>query len=279
LDEATSSVDTESEKAIQQALRVLTRGRTTLAIAHRLSTLCDSDRILVFDQGRLIEQGTHDELLSLGGKYALLVKSQTQISRVSRFEAALKSLGDELPEDPETPLAEESDVDVTPRWIEPETCEIRPGPRDSIELVQPDGSVIRSVFAIACLPASQPDDLISLRTWDRDGQEREIGILRNLNSWSAGSQTLVREALARRYFLRRITGIEKIKLDCGYLLFDVRTDHGPTQFTMRWTQSQVQDFGARGKVLLDVEDNRFLVSDVDELPPGERELFQRFVYW
>ena len=89
----------------------------------------------------------------------------------------------------------------------------------------------------------------------------------------------MRDALARRYFLRRITGIDGIKLECGYLLFDVRTDHGPAQFTMRWTQSQVQDFGARGKVLLDVEDNRFLVPDVDELPQRERELFQRHVYW
>ena len=150
---------------------------------------------------------------------------------------------------------------------------------DSLELVQADGSVIRSVFAIRCLPASQPDDFISLRTWDRDGKERELGILRDLNSWSAQSQKLVRDALARRYFLRRITGVDDIKLECGYLLFEVRTDHGPTEFTMRWTQSQVQDFGARGKVLLDVEDNRFLVSDVDALPPRERELMQRFVYW
>ena len=70
-----------------------------------------------------------------------------------------------------------------------------------------------------------------------------------------------------------------IKLEYGYLLFEVQTDHGPAQFTMRWTQSQVQDFAARGKVLLDVEDNRFLVPDVDELPQRERDLFQRYVYW
>jgi ATP-binding cassette, subfamily B, bacterial len=279
LDEATSSIDTESEKAIQDALRVLARGRTTLAIAHRLSTLCDSDRILVFDEGRLIEQGTHDELLTLDGKYARLVKSQTQVARNSQFEIALKSLGDLLPEGDQSESATLGDVDFSPHWIEPGTCELREGPLESLELVQADGSVVRSVFAIRCLPASQPDDFISLRTWDRDGQERELGILRDVNSWTDRSQKLVRDALARRYFLRRITGIDDIKLECGYLLFRVRSDHGPTEFTMRWTQSQVQDFGARGKVLLDVEDNRFLVSDVDALAPRERELMQRFVYW
>ncbi len=279
LDEATSSVDTESEKAIQQALRVLTRGRTTLAIAHRLSTLCDSDRIFVFDEGRLIEQGSHDELLALDGKYAALVKAQTQLSRNSQFQAAVNRLGDSVPDEPEAESADESDSGFAPQWIEPNAVEFRAGPFDSLELVYPDGRVIRSVFAIQCLPATSPDDFVSLRTWDRDGQESELGILRDLNSWSPANQKLVREALARRYFLRRITGIESIKLECGYLLFDVRTDHGPAQVTMRWTQSQVQDFGARGKVLLDVEDNRFLVSDVDELPQRERDVFQRYVYW
>jgi hypothetical protein len=48
---------------------------------------------------------------------------------------------------------------------------------------------------------------------------------------------------------------------------------------MRWSQSQVQDFGDRGKILVDLDDNRFLVPDVEALPPKERELFQRFVYW
>ena len=71
--------------------------------------------------------------------------------------------------------------------------------------------------------------------------------MRHLDRWSADSQELVRDALARRYFLRRITGIDDIKLECGYLRFGVRTDQGPAQFTMRWTQSQVQDFGAQGQ--------------------------------
>ena len=86
-------------------------------------------------------------------------------------------------------------------------------------------------------------------------------------------------ALSRRYLLRRIEAIDEIKLDHGYLNFRVRTDQGPSGFTMRWTQTQVQDFGVRGKVLVDLEDNRFLVHDVEALPQGQRDLFQRFVYW
>jgi ABC-type multidrug transport system ATPase subunit len=81
LDEATSNIDAEAEKSIQDALKVLIRGRTTLAIAHRLSTLRNADRIIVFDQGRLIEKGTHAELLAMDGTYARLVRIQTSVSK------------------------------------------------------------------------------------------------------------------------------------------------------------------------------------------------------
>jgi hypothetical protein len=135
------------------------------------------------------------------------------------------------------------------------------------------------VFAVNLFPATNPDDYISLRVWTRDGAEQEIGILRKLDEWPADTQSLVRAALARRYWLQTITGVDQIKLELGHLNFEVRTDHGPRRFTMRWSQSQVQDFGERGKVLLDLDDNRFLVPDVEALPPRERDLFQRYVYW
>lgn len=76
LDEATSSVDTRTEILIQKAMENLTRGRTSFVIAHRLSTIRDSDMIFVMNQGDIIEQGTHDELLAKGGFYYELYNSQ-----------------------------------------------------------------------------------------------------------------------------------------------------------------------------------------------------------
>ena len=78
LDEATSSLDAESETLVQTALEELMRHRTTLVIAHRLATVLSCDRILVLDQGRIVEQGTHASLVAANGLYARLARLQFQ---------------------------------------------------------------------------------------------------------------------------------------------------------------------------------------------------------
>ena len=99
LDEATSHLDSESEALIQEALKRVMEGRTSVVIAHRLSTILAADVILVLDQGKLVEQGNHAELVELGGLYSRLYKTQFRsiVGRFSRRRSRAPAAADSTP--------------------------------------------------------------------------------------------------------------------------------------------------------------------------------------
>ena len=272
LDEATSSIDAEAEREIQRALAALVRGRTTIAIAHRLSTLRSADRILGFDRGRLVEQGTHAELLAADGLYARLVRIQTQVSRQPTVDALLA-------EPPPEPLEDTGPLQTDIVWLEPVRHRFVVGAHGRIELWTGDERLAAGVFVVPTFPASRPEEYLSVRGWDDDGEERELGLVRRLAEWAAADREIVGQAMARRTLVRQIRRIHDVRLAHGYLDFDVETDTGRAAFTTRWTQSQAVDFGEDGKLLIDAEDNRWVVPDLAALPKPDRENFERYVYW
>jgi subfamily B ATP-binding cassette protein HlyB/CyaB len=81
-DEATSALDYESERIVQENMKEIAKGRTVVIVAHRLSTVRRTDRIITIDRGRLVEDGTHEELIKTGGRYATLYRLQAGIHEV-----------------------------------------------------------------------------------------------------------------------------------------------------------------------------------------------------
>ena len=292
----------ESEKSIQEALEVLVKGRTTIAIAHRLSTLKNADRILVFDRGQLVEHGSHAELLTQDGIYAKLVRIQTQVSKdpnVDRMMHRLHDAGKEnlfqnrLTADAERELeiakSSAEDAELAPQnstaksnglhWLLPTNVSFRYGEHHRLECWVENECLGKSVFAVRALPASYPNEFISVRGIDADGEEVELGMIRNLGDWSLADREKIDVSLDRRYLLREIKYINSINLKFGYLDLDVETQDGRTQFSMRWTQSQATDFGESGKLLIDTEENRYLVRNVSKLGAAQEELFLQYIYW
>jgi ATP-binding cassette subfamily B protein len=287
LDEATSSVDTEAERAIQEALERLTRGRTVIAIAHRLSTLRNSDRIMVFERGKLIEQGPHRELLEKNGTYAKLVRIQTQLTKDANVDQlthqSVEPLAPATPAPATEPSASQPSVSGPAahevNWLSPEDVSFAMSSSGVIELRRPDGSVQSGLMVSSAFPATFPEKYLSVRTWDEGGDEKEVGMIEDLADWSVADQQVLRAAKCRRYLLRSIQSIESLHLEHGHLWFEVTTDRGPESFAMRWSPGHAVDFGKNGKLIIDVEDNRFVIENVENLPREQFDLLRRHIYW
>lgn len=279
LDEATSSIDTESERLIQQAIERFSRGRTTLAIAHRLSTLESVDRLLVLDQGKLVEQGTHQELLAASGVYARLTRLQfgaapdggqsLTATAISDFETAEMS-GRESEDEAVT----EYDLDWEVHWITHTEARFFPGLHEILTL-EMDGQEFAGVYTVRSFPATHSEAYLSIRHADSAGHDRELGMIRKLDEWPAATQELIRRSLNRRYLLHRVNSLISVREDNGFVNCSADTDDGRVDFVVQNNERSVKHFGYNGRLLTDLDQNHFLIPDLDLLPMMQRRLFRQ----
>jgi hypothetical protein len=165
------------------------------------------------------------------------------------------------------------------RWLQPDLARIHLGSLRALHVSVAQERIYGGVYAVRCLPVRFPREYISLRFIDHDKREVEVGLLRRLDDWPAEVQELIEASLCKRYFVHGVRAIRTIEQLGAYLKFEVDTDLGPMEFIMRWQSDRAQDYGANGKMLLDTEDNRFLIANVNDLSDDDRTLFQRYIYW
>ena len=282
LDEATSSVDTISEREIQKALEALSHGRTTIAIAHRLSTLRNCDRILVFEDGEIREQGAHDELMALQGIYRKLVDIQMELTSGQDNVDGLHDL-DQLRRTERIAPRHVRHTEVPRiRYLEPKKLHCYPLDEGGLRVTYAD-EVYPHARAYRCFPVSRPNEFIALWTGDTALEHREIGIIRRLKEIGASSRMAVEHELSKRYFIhyiKQIYSLKENKENIGYLIWHVKTDKGDKTFiTRRWDRHTVVEGGRNGRIIFDIDENRYQILDLNDLDPASQAAFFSQIYW
>jgi hypothetical protein len=165
------------------------------------------------------------------------------------------------------------------RYLTPDMCKIYIGTHKALHVTIKDEWIYGGVYAAYAFPVAHPNQYISLLQSVGDSQDIEVGIIRNLDEFPPEQAELVKLALARRYFIHTIKRIYEIGWRYNLIFLDVETDKGRCNFFMRWKSHRAVDYGRRGKVLIDMNENRYLIPDLDELSPKERSDFTRIIYW
>ena len=165
------------------------------------------------------------------------------------------------------------------RYLTPDMCRIHIGTFGALHVTVKNEAIYGGVYAAYAFPVIHTSNYISLLQRKSEGDDLEVGIIRDLSDFPSDQTELVRHALAQRYFIHSITEIHEVGLKFGFIAFDVQTDKGRVDFMMKWQGDRAVDYGKAGKVLIDVNGNRYLIPDVNKLTPGERADFTRFIYW
>jgi ATP-binding cassette, subfamily B, bacterial len=212
LDEATSAVDVQTEREIQRALDNVVRGRTTIAIAHRLSTLAKADRLLVLKDGKVVETGTHVELMAQGGEYARLQRIQQRSLPGAETEPSAV----EEPEPMSAPWQAPSPAALRLHWA-PDT--------DTLTADLLDGQRV-VVLARRCFPLSEPERFIGLL----DSRGRELCCLESASALPAESRRALQCSLAASELLPCVERIEAVLEAATQSTWRVLTDRGARDF-------------------------------------------------
>jgi hypothetical protein len=183
------------------------------------------------------------------------------------------------------PPAPPAEADTPPpcptrvRYLAPGICTIHLGSHGALHVTVTNERIYGGVFAAYAFPVAHAEQFISLLYSNGEGKDIEIGVIRDLREFSDGEAELVRQALARRYFIHRVRQIHKIGWKHGMICLDLETDKGRIEVLMQWQHSKAVDYGRGGKVLIDLHNNRYLIPDLQRLSPREQRDFQRVIYW
>ncbi len=165
------------------------------------------------------------------------------------------------------------------RYLTPDMCLVHLGSLGALHVTVADERIYGGVYAAYAFPVAHPGEFISLIQTGSDRTEVEVGVIRRLGDFPEDQAHLIRKALQRRYFLHTIQRINQIGWKHGMLRLDVETDKGHIELLMHWKQDRAVDYGGRGKVLIDVSENQYLIPDMQKLTAHERQDFTRYIYW
>jgi hypothetical protein len=166
------------------------------------------------------------------------------------------------------------------KYLTPENIKIFKGEFNTLNLLLiEDGILYKSVFVVSCFPVTNPYNFISVFYQKETGETEEIGIIKDISAFPEEEKNLIIETLNKHYFYYEIKKIIYIKWKFGFLLFKVETDKGEKEFYLKWERSKAIDIGRKGKLLIDIFEDRYIIPDVQELTPIERNMFTKFIYW
>ena len=257
LDEATSAVDVQTEREIQAALDNVVQGRTTIAIAHRLSTLRKADLLIVLKNGRVAEMGSASELLAKDGEYAQLWRAQSTVQSAESSSGPISDAASNVAHEP-LPL------------FEPATLELTLDENAQL-WARANGATPVAVFARRAFPLSAPDSYVSLV----DEHHFERACFVTLDVLPAHVREVLEQALEKSDFLPKIRQILTIVQEATLSRWQVDTDRGPRRFVVD-QEDHVRPLDDGRHLISDSHGMRYLVPVASALDPTSRKLLARF---